>query len=251
MCVYACVCACVYYHRIALIQFNINYFWTQLKKQSLFVGIRFLYIRCRLFKKSFLSLTSIYAFISWSVWICTFMFRFIKRENKKTKRILAKRYHNERGLYKFVVQKRIIMNLIKFLYSYIYIYIYIYIYRYVDKYHFLFNWAIKYVTVSFMHIFGRNDTHASRYDLTFRSTRNNSIVRRYLQGVGFHTQRKDATNTKSIWCPERISFRDNDALKNTKAIVRSIYDDIDFFDIVVGVFQGDTPATYMFITCLD
>ena len=27
--------------------------------------------------------------------------------------------------------------------------------------------------------------------------------------------------------------------------------DIDFFDIVVGVLQGDTLASYLFIICLD
>ena len=39
--------------------------------------------------------------------------------------------------------------------------------------------------------------------------------------------------------------------KNTKAIVRSPDGDTDFFDIVAGVLQGDTLATYLFVICLD
>ena len=39
--------------------------------------------------------------------------------------------------------------------------------------------------------------------------------------------------------------------KNTKVKVRSPDGDPDFFDIVVGVLQGDTLAPYLFIICLD
>ena len=38
---------------------------------------------------------------------------------------------------------------------------------------------------------------------------------------------------------------------NTKVKVRSPDGDKDYFDIVVGVLQGDTLAPYLFITCLD
>ena len=39
--------------------------------------------------------------------------------------------------------------------------------------------------------------------------------------------------------------------KNTKVKVRSLDGDIDYFDIVAGVLQGDTLAPYLFIICLD
>ena len=39
--------------------------------------------------------------------------------------------------------------------------------------------------------------------------------------------------------------------KNTKVKVWSLDGDADFFDIVVGVRQGDTLAQYLFIICLD
>ena len=39
--------------------------------------------------------------------------------------------------------------------------------------------------------------------------------------------------------------------RNTKVKVRSPDGDTEYFDIVAGVLQGDTPAPYLFITCLD
>ena len=39
--------------------------------------------------------------------------------------------------------------------------------------------------------------------------------------------------------------------RNPKVKVRSLDGDIDFFDIVAGVLQGDTLAPYLFIICLD
>ena len=39
--------------------------------------------------------------------------------------------------------------------------------------------------------------------------------------------------------------------KNTKVKVRSPDGDIDYFDIVAGVLQGDTSSPYLFIICLD
>ena len=39
--------------------------------------------------------------------------------------------------------------------------------------------------------------------------------------------------------------------RNTKVKVRSPDEDIEYFDIVAGVLQGDTPAPYHFIICLD
>ena len=39
--------------------------------------------------------------------------------------------------------------------------------------------------------------------------------------------------------------------KNTKAEVHSPDGDTDYFDIVKGVLQGGTLASYLFIICLD
>ena len=39
--------------------------------------------------------------------------------------------------------------------------------------------------------------------------------------------------------------------KNTKVKLRSPDGDTDYFDIVAGVLQGDTLASYLFIICLD
>ena len=39
--------------------------------------------------------------------------------------------------------------------------------------------------------------------------------------------------------------------KNTKVKVRSPDGDTDYFNIVVGVLQGDTLAPYLFVICLD
>ena len=39
--------------------------------------------------------------------------------------------------------------------------------------------------------------------------------------------------------------------RNTKVKVHSLDGDTDYFDIVVGVLQGDTLALYLFIICLD
>ena len=39
--------------------------------------------------------------------------------------------------------------------------------------------------------------------------------------------------------------------RNTKVKVRSPDEDTDYFDIVAGVLQGDTLASYLVIICLD
>ena len=40
-------------------------------------------------------------------------------------------------------------------------------------------------------------------------------------------------------------------LKNTKVKVHSLDKNTDYFDIVVGMLQGDTLAPNLFIICLD
>ena len=39
--------------------------------------------------------------------------------------------------------------------------------------------------------------------------------------------------------------------KNTKGMVRALDGDTTFFEIVVGVLQGDSLTSYLFILCLD
>ena len=39
--------------------------------------------------------------------------------------------------------------------------------------------------------------------------------------------------------------------RNTKVKVRSLDGDTEYFDIVAGVLQGDTLASYLFIICVD
>ena len=39
--------------------------------------------------------------------------------------------------------------------------------------------------------------------------------------------------------------------RNTKVKIRSPDGDTEYFDIVAGVLQGDTLASYLFIICLD
>ena len=39
--------------------------------------------------------------------------------------------------------------------------------------------------------------------------------------------------------------------KNMTVKVHSLDEDTDYFDIMVGVLQGDTLASYLFIICLD
>ena len=57
-----------------------------------------------------------------------------------------------------------------------------------------------------------------------------------------------------IYCPPKETYFCNNALQkheNTKAMVQLLDRDIDFFDIVAGIFQEDTLALYLFIIYLD
>ena len=55
-----------------------------------------------------------------------------------------------------------------------------------------------------------------------------------------------------FWCCQvNYSFRSLFQCTNTKVKVRFPDGDTDYFDIVVGVLQGDTVAPYLCIICLD
>ena len=47
------------------------------------------------------------------------------------------------------------------------------------------------------------------------------------------------------------TYRHNDILKNTKAMIRSVDGDTDFLRIVTSILLVDTLALYTFMICLD
>ena len=72
------------------------------------------------------------------------------------------------------------------------------------------------------------------------------------------TQNWEDTSEEPKWFSEKsihVSTENITAItmlfKNTKVIVCSPDGDIDYFDIVAGVLQGDTFGTYLIIICLD
>ena len=70
----------------------------------------------------------------------------------------------------------------------------------------------------------------------------NTSVRRFLQGISFHIQRKDGINTTSRYYPKETVTAIMMLYKNTKTMVCPLDNDTDFFDIV---FQADTLALYI------
>ena len=76
-----------------------------------------------------------------------------------------------------------------------------------------------------------SDYLSNQWRSTCKKSHGHTIVYRFSQGIWFHTQ--------------MILYR------NRKAKVRSLDWDLVFFDIVIGVLQGDTLAPYLLIICLD
>ena len=62
---------------------------------------------------------------------------------------------------------------------------------------------------------------------------------------------KMAEILKAYGIPEKIINAIMIAYKDTKSIVRSDDGDTEFINITGGVLQGDTLASFLFITCLD
>ena len=81
--------------------------------------------------------------------------------------------------------------------------------------------------------------------------RGNTTVLRFLQGIRFHTQKKDEPDTTSMWSSKGTITTKTMLYKNMKATVHSPDGDTNFFNIVAGVLQGDTLASYLFIVSLD
>ena len=72
---------------------------------------------------------------------------------------------------------------------------------------------------------------------TCKKSWGNTIVHKFLQGILFHTQRKDGANTTVYDLPKEIVTAIMMLYKNTKAMVR-----LQDGDIVARVLQRDTPA---------
>ena len=85
----------------------------------------------------------------------------------------------------------------------------------------------------------------------------NNIISRLLQGIWFHTERKDGANAFLKRSPTKKKKK-----KKTVAALMMLYNltkvnvfspdvDTDYVDIVTGVLQGYTLTPYLFILCLD
>ena len=77
-----------------------------------------------------------------------------------------------------------------------------------------------------------------------------TICRLY-QGLRFHPQRENGTNSTSIRPTKRNRSSNNDSQQKHKSESTSTDGDTEYFDIVAGVLQGETLAPYLFIICLD
>ena len=79
----------------------------------------------------------------------------------------------------------------------------------------------------------------------------NNIICRLLQGLWLHKQRKREQILLPYGLPKETVVAIIMLYKDTKVKVRSLDGDIDYFDIVEWVLQGDTLAPYLFIICQD
>ena len=96
-----------------------------------------------------------------------------------------------------------------------------------------------------------NFTDSMKSPSTWKIVRSHAVVRRFFQGILFHTQMKDEANTSSKWCPKETVTAIIKPYKNTKAVVHSADGDTNFFNFVAAVLQGNTLAPYLFIISLD
>ena len=53
--------------------------------------------------------------------------------------------------------------------------------------------------------------------ITTKESRGNTNIRRFLQGIRYHTERKNEANITGIWSLQRICQRYNDALQKPKS----------------------------------
>ena len=79
----------------------------------------------------------------------------------------------------------------------------------------------------------------------------NNIICWLLQGLWFHTQRKDGQILLMYGLPKETVATIMMLYRNIKVTVCSLDGDTDYFEIVAGVLQEDTLAPYLFIICLD
>ena len=78
----------------------------------------------------------------------------------------------------------------------------------------------------------------------------NTIVCKFLQGIQFHTQRKDWSNTTCIGLKKKQNLQQTVTSINPSAIVRSPNGDT-VIDNIAGVLLGDVLAPYFFQLCQD
>ena len=73
-----------------------------------------------------------------------------------------------------------------------------------------------------------------------KKSHGNTTVWRFLQGIQFHTQRKDGANITCISIPQRNCYQDDGALQ--KAMLCPPDGNTNFFNTVTGTLQGDNLA---------
>ena len=86
---------------------------------------------------------------------------------------------------------------------------------------------------------------------TWKQSRGDTIVRRFLQSIWFNPQMKDGANAPAYNLSKETITDIMILNKNTKAMVHSPDWDTEFFVIVTGFLRGDILAPYMSIFCLD
>ena len=83
-----------------------------------------------------------------------------------------------------------------------------------------------------------------------KPTGDNTICQLY-QGLWFHSQREDGTNSTSIRHTKKTVAAITILYRNTQVKMLSPDGDTEYFEIVAGVLQVDTLAPYLFIIYLD
>ena len=71
------------------------------------------------------------------------------------------------------------------------------------------DWLLK----KLLHNFTDSDNPSNHQRCMSKESQGNTTVYRFLQGIWFHTQRKEGANTTSIWSPQRNGYHYNDALQ--------------------------------------
>ena len=103
-------------------------------------------------------------------------------------------------------------------------------------------WETEWLLKKSLHKFTDSDYPSNNRRSKGKEFRGNITIRRYLQGIRFYIQTKD----EARWSSQRNCYNCNKALQKQET-----NGDIHFFNIVIGVLQGDTLPSYLFILCLE